>query len=66
MGENLVLDLGGRVAVITGGSGGLGLAVAKELNGLGAHVILLGRSLDKLNEAASQIDSTGGSSSVYA
>ena len=61
-----MLDLGGRVAVITGGSGGLGLAVAKELNGLGAHVILLGRSLDKLNEAASQIDSTGGSSSVYA
>ena len=66
MGENLVLDLGGRVAVITGGSGGLGLAVAKELNGLGAHVILLGRSLDKLNKAASQIDSTDGSSSVYA
>jgi NAD(P)-dependent dehydrogenase (short-subunit alcohol dehydrogenase family) len=66
MGENLMLDLAGRVAVITGGSGALGLAVAKELNGLGAHVILLGRSSDKLNEAISQIDSTSGSSSFYA
>ena len=35
-----MLDLAGRIAVITGGSGALGLAVAKELNGLGAHVIL--------------------------
>ena len=61
-----MLDLAGRIAVITGGSGALGLAVAKELNGLGAHVILLGRSSDKLNEAISQIDSTSGSSSFYA
>ena len=60
-----MLDLTGRVAVITGGSGALGLAVAKELNGLGAHVILLGRSSDKLNEAISQIDSRPGSNSFY-
>lgn len=65
MGENIMLDLSGRVAVITGGSGALGLAVAKELNGLGAHVILLGRSFDNLSEASSQIDSTSGSSSFY-
>ena len=61
-----MLDLIERVAVITGGSGALGLAVAKELNGLGAHVILLGRSLDKLNDAMSQIESTSGSTSSYA
>lgn len=60
-----MLDLSGRVAVITGGSGALGLGVAKELNGLGAHVILLGRSVDKLNKALSQINSTSGSSSFY-
>jgi NAD(P)-dependent dehydrogenase (short-subunit alcohol dehydrogenase family) len=60
-----MLDLAGRVAVITGGSGALGLAVAKELNGLGAHVILLGRSSGKLNEAISQIDSSSGSKSFY-
>ncbi|MDC1251188.1 SDR family oxidoreductase [Gammaproteobacteria bacterium] len=60
-----MLDLTGRVAVITGGSGALGLAVAKELNGLGAYVILLGRSSDKLNEAISQIDSRPGSNSFY-
>ena len=30
-----MLDLNGRVAVITGGSGALGFAVAQELNSLG-------------------------------
>lgn len=63
MGENIVLDLVGRVAVITGGSGALGLAVGKELAELGAHVILLGRSLDRLNEATSEINVSGSSSS---
>ena len=60
-----MLDLAGRVAVITGGSGALGLDVAKQLKGLGANVILLGRSLDKLKEAISQIDSASGSVSSY-
>ena len=50
-------NLQGRVAVITGGSGAIGLAVAKKLGSLGSHVILLGRSNDKLNEALSDIDS---------
>tara|TARA_Y100001970_G_C14247315_1_gene869208 strand:+ start:3528 stop:4310 length:783 start_codon:yes stop_codon:yes gene_type:complete len=50
-------NLEGRVAVITGGSGAIGLAIAKKLGSLGAHVILLGRSNDKLTEALRDIDS---------
>ncbi len=60
-----MFDLSGRVAVITGGSGALGLAVAKDLKDLGCHVILIGRSLDKLKEASTQIDSSIGSCSYY-
>ena len=52
-----MLSLQGRVAVITGGSGAIGLAIAKKLASLGSHVILLGRSNDKLKEALSDIDS---------
>lgn len=60
-----MFDFTGRVAVITGGSGALGLSVAKQLKELGAHVILLGRSLVKLDEAIKEIDSGFGSSSFY-
>ena len=60
-----MIDLTGRVAVITGGSGALGLAVAKKLNGLGANVILLGRSYDKLKEAKAQIISSPNLTSFY-
>ena len=35
----------GRVAVIAGASRGIGLAIAEELQGAGAHVVRLARSL---------------------
>lgn len=58
-------DLEGRVAVITGGSGALGLGVANELQDLGAHVILLGQSKEKLAKASKSINSDFGSNSFY-
>ena len=60
-----MLDLSGRVAVITGGSGALGLAVAKKLNKLGANIVLLGRSHDKLNNAKKNLDASLSSNSFY-
>jgi len=61
-----VFNLTGRVAVITGGSGALGFAVAKALHSLGAYIILLGRSSDKLGDALIQIDALTVRGSFYA
>jgi 3-oxoacyl-[acyl-carrier protein] reductase len=43
--------LDGRTAIITGGSKGLGLAMAKEFAASGANVAILARSADSLTEA---------------
>ncbi|HET8768018.1 MAG TPA: SDR family NAD(P)-dependent oxidoreductase [Pedococcus sp.] len=43
--------LAGRTVVVTGASGGLGLATAAGLAGLGAHVRLVGRDAERLEAA---------------
>ena len=55
-----VLDsfrLNGRTALITGSSGGIGLALARALGQAGAHVVLNGRRADRLDAAARQLRS---------
>lgn len=46
--------------VVTGGGSGLGRCIAHELSSLGASVVLLGRTLDKLERVASEITADGG------
>lgn len=48
-----------KVAIVTGGSSGIGQEVATRLVQEGAKVVITGRDLDKLKAAAEQIDSTG-------
>lgn len=47
--------LAGKIAVITGGSSGIGLATAKRFVEEGAHVVITGRREKELKEAASFI-----------
>ena len=47
--------LEGKVAVITGGSSGIGLATAKRFVEEGAHVVITGRREKELKEAAAVI-----------
>ena len=54
------MDLGlkGKVAVITGGSVGIGLAVAQGLAAEGVNVVLAARQVERLQEAAAAIAKT--------
>src|SRR5205085_315754 len=47
--------LEGKVAVITGGNSGIGLATAKEFSAQGARVIITGRDQQTLDAAAREI-----------
>ena len=45
------MKLQNKVTVITGGNSGIGLAIAAEFSGQGAHVAIVGRTQDRLDEA---------------
>jgi len=51
--------LDGKVAVITGGSSGIGLATAKLFRDEGAKVIITGRNQEQLDSAANELGVTG-------
>jgi 3-oxoacyl-[acyl-carrier protein] reductase len=53
------MDFNGQVAIVTGGTRGIGKAVAKELAKRGADLIVAGRSLDTAKEAAASLAELG-------
>ena len=53
-------DLTGQVALVTGGSSGLGRRFALTLAAAGASVAATGRRLDRLEEVAKEITARGG------
>jgi NAD(P)-dependent dehydrogenase (short-subunit alcohol dehydrogenase family) len=60
------IDLSGRRALVTGGGTGIGRQFADSLAQTGAHVVLCGRRLEPLEQAAEEIADAGGAVSVTA
>jgi len=58
--------LSGKTAVVTGAARGLGLAIAKGFADQGAHVLMVDRDADAVNQAAAAITAAGGSAEPVA
>jgi NAD(P)-dependent dehydrogenase (short-subunit alcohol dehydrogenase family) len=58
-------DLAGRVAMVTGGGSGIGLACARELAVDGATVVLAARNVERLESAADLLRSEVAGASVH-
>ena len=54
-----MFDLSGRVAIVTGGNGGIGLGLARGLAKAGASVVVAGRNAAKNSQAAGELRSLG-------
>jgi gluconate 5-dehydrogenase len=54
-----LFDLAGKVALVTGGSRGLGLQIAEGLGEMGCKVAVSARKADELAEARKHLESRG-------
>jgi citronellol/citronellal dehydrogenase len=54
----------GQTIIVTGAGSGIGRCTAHELAALGAHVVLVGRKAEKLEQVLSEIVEDGGSASA--
>ena len=57
--DNTHFDLSGKVAIVTGGNGGLGIGMALGLARAGANVVVAGRDIAKTDQAVEQIQALG-------
>lgn len=60
-----LFNLTGKVALITGGSRGLGLQIAEALGEYGATVVLTARKAHELDEAKTHLQGLGITAHVY-
>ncbi len=61
-----LFDLSGRVAIVTGGNGGIGLGMAKGMAQAGAAIIVAGRDAAKNAAAVAEIQGIGATASAIA
>ena len=55
-----LLDLTGKVAIVTGGSRGIGRSIAKTFADHGAKVVITSRKIDSCRDTAEEIIEAGG------
>lgn len=61
-----LFDLSGRVAVVTGGNGGIGFGIARGLGGAGAAIVVAGRNPDKNAAAVETLERAGTKALAFA
>jgi 2-deoxy-D-gluconate 3-dehydrogenase len=61
-----LFNLSGRVAIVTGGNGGIGLAMARGLANAGADIVLSGRDAGKGATASADLEEIGGRVAFFA
>jgi 2-deoxy-D-gluconate 3-dehydrogenase len=54
-----LFELGGKVAIVTGGNGGIGLGMARGLADAGAALVIVGRNAGKSEQAAADLVARG-------
>ena len=54
-----LFELNGKVAIVTGSSKGIGLAIASAFAEYGAHVVLSSRSQEAIDKAAEELSQKG-------
>ncbi len=52
-------DYSGKVALVTGGASGIGLATARAFSKSGASVVIVGHDHDSLNKAEAELSQEG-------
>jgi 2-deoxy-D-gluconate 3-dehydrogenase len=55
-----LFDLSGKVAIVTGGNGGIGLGMARGLAAAGARILIVGRNTEKSETAARDLREASG------
>ncbi len=60
-----MIDLSGKVFVVTGGNGGIGLSLAKGIVACGGSISIWGRNEEKNGEAVHTLESLGGVASSF-
>ena len=57
---NIMDDLNNKIALVTGGSKGIGFEIARTLAGIGATVVIAARSMESLEKSTAKIVESGG------
>ncbi|HZJ79597.1 MAG TPA: SDR family oxidoreductase [Dysgonamonadaceae bacterium] len=50
------MNLSGKIALITGASGGIGTSIANRLSGMGMHLVITGRNVEKLEALKMELE----------